>query len=155
MELRQGLGRYKKKLRDFAVQTNFTFVSSNVDIPVDRFPQLTSRNRPLVGQARFIYNVIGEWAKPKLRSSARFYANSVSRRITDIGTFRLPDIYQEKNVFLDFVYQYDIKENGKWTMRFSAENLSDNQYRNTQADFLVRAFRIGRTFSIGTSYSFF
>ena len=111
--------------------------------------------RALVGQARFIYNVIGEWAKPKLRSSARFYANSVSRRITDIGTFRLPDIYQEKNVFLDFVYQYDIKENGKWTMRFSAENLSDNQYRNTQADFLVRAFRIGRTFTIGTSYSFF
>jgi outer membrane receptor protein involved in Fe transport len=155
LEWRQNLGNYRKSLRDFSAQANFTFVSSDVVIPVDRFPQLTSRNRPLVGQSRFVYNVIGEWARPKLRSSARFYANSVSRRITDVGTFALPDIYQERNVFLDFVYQYEIKENGKWTMRFSAENLGDNTYRYTQADFLVRQFRIGRTFTIGTSYSFF
>ncbi len=146
----------RKNLRkDFSIQTNFTFVNSDVVIPVDRFPQLTSRNRPLVGQSRFIYNAIAEWNKPKLRSSARVYLNSVSRRITDVGTFRLPDIYQERNTFLDFVYQYDIRENGKWTMRFSAENLSNNEYRYSQADFLVRAFRIGRTYTIGTSYSFF
>ena len=155
LELRQNLSRFGKKLRDFSVQSNFTFVSSDVIIPVERFPQLTSRQRPLVGQSRFIYNAIAEWTKPKLRSSARFYSNSVSRRITDVGTFRLPDIYQERNTFLDFVYQYDIKENGKWTFRFSAENLSDNQYRFSQSDILVRAFRTGRTFSIGTSYSFF
>jgi outer membrane receptor protein involved in Fe transport len=102
-----------------------------------------------------IYNAIAEWTKPKLRSSARFYANSVSRRITDVGTFRLPDIYQERNTFLDAVYQFDIREGGKWSLRFSAENLTDNVYRYSQADFLVRSFRIGRTFTIGTSYSFF
>ena len=155
LEWRYNLSRFSKKLRDFAVQSNFTYVSSDVIIPVEKFPQLTSRERPLVGQSRFILNGIAEWTKPSLRSSARFYANSVARRITDVGTFRLPDIYQEGNTFLDFVYQYDIKENGKWTLRFSAENLSDNEYRYKQADFLVRAFRIGRTFSIGTSYSFF
>lgn len=155
LEFRQGLKKYSKKLTDFAVQANFTFVNSDVVIPVEQFPQLTSRNRPLVGQSRFIYNAIAEWSRPKLRSSARFYANSVSRRITDVGTFRLPDIYQERNTFLDAVYQFDIRENGKWNLRFSAENLTDNTYRYTQADFLVRRFRIGRTFTIGTSYSFF
>lgn len=155
LEYRQNLGRFSKKLQAFGLQSNFTFVNSGVVIPVDRFPQLTSQNRPLVGQSRFIYNAIAEWVKPKYHSQARFYVNTVSRRITDVGTFRLPDIYQEQTTFLDFVYQYDIKENGKWNVRFSAENLSDNQYRYKQADFLVRAFRIGRTFSIGTSYSFF
>ncbi len=157
LEWRYNLGNLKrtKSLRDFSLQTNFTFVDSTVDIPVDRFPQLTSRERPLVGQSRYIYNVIADWNKPTLRSSARFFVNSVSRRITDVGTFALPDVYQERNVFLDFVYQFNIKEGGKWNMRFSAENLSNNQYRYTQSDFLVRAFRIGRTFTIGTSYSFF
>ncbi len=157
LEWRYNLGNFKraKALRDFSLQANFTFVDSSVDIPVDRFPQLTSRNRALVGQSRYIYNVIADWNKPTLRSSARFFANSVSRRITDVGTFQLPDIYQERNVFLDFVYQFNLKENGKWNMRFSAENLSNNRYRYTQADFLVRAFQIGRTFTIGTSYSFY
>ncbi len=155
LEWRYNLSRFSKKLKDFAVQSNFTFVDSSVDIPVDRFPQLTSRNRALVGQSRYIVNGIAEWTKPQLRSSARFYSNSVSRRITDVGAFRLPDIYQECNTFLDFVYQFNIKEDGKWNMRFSAENLSDNYYQYKQSGILVRAFRIGRTFTIGTSYTFF
>lgn len=155
LEFRKNLGNLNKKLRPLSLQSNFTFVDSSVGIPVDRFPQLTSRERPLVGQSRFIVNGIAEWADPRIRSNFRFFANSVSRRITDVGTFRLPDIYQERNTFLDFVYQYDIKENGKWSLRFSAENLSDNQYRYMQANFLVRAFRIGRTYTIGTTYSFF
>lgn len=155
LEFRQDLRRYSKRLRDFAFQSNFTFVDSDVIIPIDRFPQLTSRNRPLVGQSRFILNGIVEWAKPELRSSARFYTNSVSRRLTDIGTFDLPDIAQERNTFLDFVYQFDIREGGKWNLRFSAENMTNNNYRYTQSDILIRSFRIGRTFSIGTSYSFF
>jgi len=155
LEWRYNLKQFSKKLQDFAVQSNFTFVDSNVDIPVDRFPQLTSRNRALVGQSRYIYNAIAEWTKPRLRSSARFYMNSVSRRITDVGSFRLPDIYQERNTFVDFVYQYSIKENGKWNMRFSAENLTDNQYKYKQSDILVRQFRIGRTYTVGTSYTFF
>ncbi|MEP7365858.1 MAG: TonB-dependent receptor [Acidobacteriota bacterium] len=155
LEYRQGLGRWNPKLRPFALQTNFTFVDSTVDIPVDRFPQLTSRERPLVGQSRYLFNVITEWNEPKLRSNARFYVNSVARRLTDVGTFRLPDVYQERQVFMDLVYQVSLSENGKWSMRFSAENLGNNRYKYTQADFIVRDFQIGRTFTVGTSYRFF
>jgi TonB-dependent receptor len=154
-EFRRSLGSIASKLAPFAVQSNFTFVASNVDIPVDRFPQLTSRNRPLVGQSRYLYNFIAEWMRPGWRSNARFYVNTVSRRITDVGTFDLPDVYQERSVFLDFVYNFNLMEGGKWNLRFSAENLGDNQYRFTQGDFLVRAFRIGRTFTVGTTYSLF
>ena len=155
LEYRQGLGKWSPKLNAFALQSNFTFVDSKVNIPVDRFPQLTSRDRPLVGQSKYLFNVISEWNQPKLRSNARFYVNTVSRRLTDVGTFRLPDVYQERQVFMDLVYQLALNETGKWNLRFSAENLGDNRYRYTQADFIVRDFRIGRTFTIGTSYSFF
>jgi hypothetical protein len=154
-EWRQGLGRFSPALRDFGVQANLTLVDSDVTIPTDQFVQLTSANRPLVGQSRYIFNVIAEWQRASLRSNGRFYVNSVSRRITDVGTFQLPDIYQERNVLLDFVYEYSIRENGKWKLRFSGENLNNNVYRQTQADFVVRRFQIGRTFTIGTSYTFF
>ncbi|MFN9085336.1 MAG: hypothetical protein ACK5XD_10180, partial [Acidobacteriota bacterium] len=101
------------------------------------------------------FNVIAEWQRPSWRSNGRFYVNSVSRRITDVGTFQLPDIYQERNVLLDFVYEYTMSETGKWKLRFSGENLNNNIYRQTQSDFVVRRFQIGRTFTIGTSYTFF
>ncbi len=155
LEWRQGLGRFSKALRDFGMQANLTLVDSDVTIPTDQFVQLTSANRPLVGQSRYIFNVIAEWQRAALRSNARFYVNSVSRRITDVGTFQLPDIYQERNVVLDFVYEYSIKESGKWKLRFSGENLNNNIYRQTQSDFVVRRFQIGRTLTIGTSYTFF
>jgi outer membrane receptor protein involved in Fe transport len=155
LEFRKNLGSFSAAMAPFSLQANFTLVDSDVTIPVDRFPQLTSRQRPLVGQSRTIYNVIFEFLKPRWRSNARFYLNSVSRRITDVGTFQLPDVYQERNVLLDLVYKLNLDETGRWTIRISAENLGDNHYRYTQADFLVRSFRIGRTYSIGTSYSFF
>lgn len=155
LEWRQGLGRFHKALREFGVQANLTLVDSDVKIPTDQFVQLTSANRPLVGQSRYIFNVIAEWQRPSWRSNGRFYVNSVSRRITDVGTFQLPDIYQERNVLLDFVYEYTLNETGKWKLRFSGENLNNNIYRQTQSDFVVRRFQIGRTFTIGTSYTFF
>src|SRR5262249_10695905 len=134
--------------------TNFTFVDSAIDISPEDALLLTSKSRPLLGQSRFIFNVVTEWLKPKWHSDARFYVNRVSRRISDVGTFRLPDIYQEGNTFLDFVYQYSFAEKSHWALRFEAENLGDNKFRWTQGDFLQRQYQTGRTFQIGVTYAF-
>lgn len=155
LEFRRNLSFIHPRLRSFGLQGNFTFVESNVEIPDDLALLLTSRSRPLLGQSRFIYNLITDWARPQWRSSARFSVNSVSRRITDVGAVGLPDIFQERNNFLDFVYQYDLREDGKLSLRFTAENLLDNHYRWTQGEFVHRAFRLGRTYSFGTSFSVF
>jgi hypothetical protein len=155
LEFRKNLGSLSRALAQFNVHSNFTVVDSNVEIPDGQDLLLTSRQRPLVGQSRYITNVITEWFRPKWRSNARFYVNVVSRRITDVGSVGLPDIYQERSTFLDFVYQFDIVENGKWSLRFSAENLADNNYRWTQAGILQRSFQLGRTYNVGTSFSIF
>jgi len=156
VEFRRNLRFLGKRAAPFAIGANFTIVDSNVKLPEGQGAiVLTSKERPLVGQSRYIYNIITEWVQPKLRSNARFYINSVSRRITDVGAAGLPDLYQERNTYLDFVYQVDIREGGKWNFRFSAENLSDNESRWTQGGLPQRNFRIGRTFSVGTSFSFF
>jgi hypothetical protein len=155
LEFRRALGTFSRKLRNFAVSSNFTLVDSNIDINPADAVLLTSKSRPLVGQSRYIANAMIDWQKPAWRSDLRFYANYVSRRLADVGTFRLPDIYQEGNTVLDAVYQYTLDERGKWRLRFEAENLGNNQYRWTQGDFLQRSYRLGRTFQAGMSYSFF
>jgi outer membrane receptor protein involved in Fe transport len=154
-EYRKNLGSLHKSLRDFSVTSNFTFVDSNIDIKPENAGVVTSASRPLLGQSRYIFNVITEWRRPSLHSQARFYSNYVGRRISGVGTFGLPDIYQEGNTFLDFVYQYSFKENGKWALRFDAENLADNKYRWTQANLPQREYQTGRTFQVGISYSIF
>lgn len=154
-EYRQNLRKWHRKLSQFALQSNLTLVRSNVRLPAEQALILTSQQRPLVGQSPYMFNVICEWLKPQWRSNARFYANTVARRLTDVGTFGLPDIFQERNVFLDFVYQVNLDETGKWSLRFSAQNLADNQYRWTQASLPWRTYRVGRTFEAGLSFSLF
>jgi TonB-dependent receptor len=155
LEFRHSLALFSRMLREFSVSSNFTFVDSNIDIRPEDAGVVTSISRPLLGQSRYIANGIVEWTRPRWRSNARFYANYVSRRITDVGTFRLPDIYQEANSQLDFVYQYSFDEKGKWNLRFEAENLGDNVYQWTQEPFVQREYQLGRTFQAGISYSFF
>ena len=155
LEFRRSLATFTPRLKEFAASANFTFVDSNIDIKPEDATIVTSQSRPLLGQSRYIANAVLQWQRPRWHSDAKFYANYVSRRISDVGTFRIPDIYQEANTFLDFVYQYTIGERSKWGLRFEAENLGDNDYRWTQGKFVQRDYRLGRTFQVGVSYAFF
>jgi outer membrane receptor protein involved in Fe transport len=155
LEFRKELRSFSPKLREFGVATNFTFVDSNIDIRPEDSGVVTSQSRPLLGQSRYVFNVITQWQRPKWHSDARFYVNYVSRRISDVGTFGLPDIYQEGNMFLDFVYDYTISEKGKWALRFEAENLADNTFHWTQGGLTQRSYQLGRTFQVGVTYRFF
>ncbi len=154
-EWRRNLRFISPALVPFSVGANVTVVDSNVDLPEEKTLLLTSRSRPMVGQSRYIYNLSFEWNKPQWGSQARFYLNRVSRRITDVGTFGLPDIYQEGNTFLDFVYQYSFGSEQRWGLRFTGENLGNTHYLWTQADLTQRSYRTGRTFSAGLSVSIF
>lgn len=154
-EWRRNLRFIHSALLPFSVGANVTVVDSNVDLPEDKTLLLTSRSRPMVGQSRYIYNLTFEWANPRLGSQARFYLNHVSRRITDVGTFGLPDIYQEGNTFLDFVYQYSFGAEQRWGLRFTGENLGNTHYLWTQQDLVQRSYRAGRTLSAGITWSIF
>ncbi|MEQ1885221.1 MAG: TonB-dependent receptor [Bryobacteraceae bacterium] len=154
-EFRKALGSISKKLQPFAVSANVTIVSSNIEIRPENAGVVTSLSRPLLGQSRYIWNAQAEWVKPAWRSRARFYANQVSRRVSSVGTFQLPDIYQEGNLFLDFVYEYSPSENSRWQLRMDAQNLGDTKYRWTQGSFDQRAYQLGRTFQVGLTYRIF
>lgn len=155
-EFRRGLDFVSPRLREFALSSNFTFVESNIDLEnVGETIVLTTLNRPMQGQSRYVANIIGEWARPKARSTARMYYNYFSSRITDVGAFGLPDVVQDGLGTLDAVYEYSLKAEGRWKLRFAAENLTNARWYLTQGGETFLGYREGRTFTVGTSFRVF
>ncbi|MEI9811403.1 MAG: TonB-dependent receptor [Acidobacteriota bacterium] len=155
LEARQDLIKWHPRLAEFGLTTNFTFVDSNIDLKPADATIVTSQSRPLLGQSRYVFNGSIQWSRPRWHSDARMFAGYVSRRISDVGTFGVPDIYQEGQVNLDVSYQYTMGERGKWAYKFEGENLTNNDFRWTQGVFTQRQYQLGRTFQVGVSYSFF
>lgn len=155
-EFRQGLSSFSPKLREFAVSSNFTFVDSNIDLNNSGPTQiLTSLQRPMQGQSRYVANVIAEWARPKARSTARFYLNYFSNRIADVGAFGLPDVIQDGMKTMDLVYEYTLKGEDRWKIRAAVENLGDARWRWTIGGLTYHRYYMGRSFTIGTSFRVF
>ncbi len=156
LEFRRGLNFLSPRLREFALSSNLTVVDSNIDLEnVSRQVVLTSLVRPMQGQSRYVANVIGEWARPKARSTARYYLNYFSSRITDVGAFGLPDVVQDGLATMDFVYEFVLKGDDRWKLRVAAENFSNARWRLTQGGETFLGYREGRTISIGTSFRVF
>ena len=156
LEFRRGMSFLSPKLREFAVSSNLTLVDSNIDLEnVGQTVVLTSLNRPMQGQSRYVANVIGEWSRPKARSTARYYLNYFSSRITDVGAFGLPDVIQDGLATMDFVYEYTLKGDDRWKLRFAAENLNNARWFLTQGGETFLAYREGRTISVGMSFRVF
>ncbi|MGB9604384.1 MAG: TonB-dependent receptor domain-containing protein, partial [Bryobacteraceae bacterium] len=154
-EARLGLGRLRPWLGELALVSNFALVDSTIRIREANAPLVTSLQRPLLGQSRYLSNALLEWLRPRWRSRVRFDATFVSRRLAGVGTFGLPDIYQEGNTFLNFIYDFSLAKENKWTLRLAAENLADNHFRWTQGGTLQRSYKLGRTFSVGLSLGLF
>ncbi len=155
IEGRTTLSVLTPRLRELFVGGNYTFVDSQIRIRPQDSILLTNPNRPLIGTSRHIFNVLAEWKKPRWRSESRFDFNFVGRRISDVGTFGVPDIYQEPLTMLDFSYRFYLVETGKYSIRFTGENLADNHYHWTQGEFTQRSFRLGRTFTVGLAVNIF
>ena len=154
-EFRRGLNFLSPKLREFAVSSNFTFVDSNIDLSGRSRQILTSLQRPMQGQSRYVANVIAEWARPKARSTARFYLNYFSNRIADVGAFGLPDVLQDGMTTTDLVYEYMLKGEDRWKIRAAVENLGDARWRWTIGGLTYHRYYMGRSFTIGTSFRVF
>ncbi len=61
LEARQDLSRVSSLLKEFSLTSNFTFVNSNIQIKPEDAAILTSKNRPLLGQSRIVYNGAIQW----------------------------------------------------------------------------------------------
>lgn len=156
LELRKNLGFLSSRLEKLSVMSNYTYVNSNVVIGQQQLSAVTSLERPLVGQAKNVFNGTVQYEIPRWSMEVRALVNFVGRRITDVGGFKLPDIYEAGYPSLDvFVSKRFLWDAKKFALKFAAENLIDREIRFNQGPNPYWSYRRGRTFSLGLSYTIF
>jgi outer membrane receptor protein involved in Fe transport len=129
---------------------NYTFVDSKITLRPEQRTVQTSLERPLAGQSKHLFNVMGE---ARVRGfSARALVNFTGDRISDVGSNGAPDIIEQERGSLDLVFSQRV---GPFSIRLNLDNLTDNDYLFTQGTEEQRVFRLGRTVGISASYSLF
>lgn len=146
-------------MKNVFVNANYTFVDSRITLsPAQRTVQ-TSLERPLAGQSKHLFNVMGEYAARGF--SARLLFNYFGDRISDVGSNEAPDIIEEGRGLLDLVFSQRL--GNKLSVRLSFENVTDNEWLFRQGETInradgtgvQRAFHLGRTVQFSLGYSLF
>jgi hypothetical protein len=132
------------------VNTNYTFVDSQITLsPAQRTVQ-TSLQRPLAGQSKNLLNLMGEVTAGGF--SGRVLFNYFGDRISDVGSNQAPDILEQGRGTVDLVFSQRVRG---LAVKLNIENLADVRYRFTQGIEDQRLFRIGRTVGLSFSYNVF
>lgn len=156
LEFRRSLAFLNPAWAEWSFVTNYTWVDSQIDISNLDQQELTSTERPLVGQAEHIYNLTTEYAPEQTGAIFRLLYNYTGEKITDVGARGLPDIYQDARNSVDFVWLQDLSD---WSpglrLKASAENLLDEERIFTIGDNVYNAYNTGREFGLSLSYNFF
>jgi outer membrane receptor protein involved in Fe transport len=126
-------------------------VDSNVSLTETAAQVQTSLERPLAGQSKNLFNVLAEVRGRGV--SGRVLYNFFGKRIADVGSLGLPDIIEEGRGTLDFVLSARLAN--RVNFRFSADNLTDEDFEFTQGGELQRLFNLGRTYTFNFGFSAF
>jgi outer membrane receptor for ferrienterochelin and colicin len=129
---------------------NYTFVDSSITLRPEQRTVQTSTQRALAGQSGNLFNLSGDFTARGF--SARVLVNYVGDRISDVGANQAPDVVEQGRGTLDFVVGQRL---GRLNVRFSADNLTDTEYRFTQGPETQRVFRLGRTFQLSLGVNVF
>ena len=133
---------------------NYTFVDSKITLAEDQQGIQTSLERPLAGQSKNLFNVMGEVLVAGF--STRLLYNFYDDRISDVGANEAPDILEQGRGTLDLVVSQRWRGLG---VRLNFENLTDADYRFTQGTGDIketqRLFKLGRTVGVSFSYNMF
>jgi outer membrane receptor protein involved in Fe transport len=134
----------------FTVGANYTFVDSKITLSPAAAQVQTSLERPLEGQSKNLVNLMFEVGADQ--TSVRLLYNFFGERISDVGSLGLPDILEDKRGSVDVIVSTRLR---RVNVRFSAENLTDEEFDYTQGGLIQRSYNLGRTFGINFGFSTF
>ena len=110
----------------------------------------TSLKRPMVGQAKNLYNISLEYNNPDWGFTGRLLYRFIDQRITDIGGLGLPDIILEESNRFDLVLIKKFREN--FELKLVAENISNEGIKYSQGGQMFHKYKEGIDFKVGISY---
>lgn len=149
-EVRRQLGNVTELLDPFSMSVNLTLVQSDIQLSDSTAGIQTSSRRPLHGQSPYLLNAGLSYASFNSGTQADIFLHVFGKRIDEVGSKPLPDIYELPHPDLDFAVRQSL--NSRFSISGTAQNLLDPEIRFQQGDKYTERYRLGRTFSVGLSY---
>jgi len=150
-EIYKGLGFLGSRWEDFYLQSNVTFIDSEVDIAEADRGVLTNTSRPLQGQSDWLFNAQLGY-EPISGVTATLLYHYFGERITQVGTSGAPDLIEQPFGELNFIYIHELNEN--WKMTLKASNLLNQASEIRQGPLLATGYELGRDISLRVDYKF-
>lgn len=150
LEARKGLGFIAPFLEGFYAAGNLALIYSEVELGSTGIA--TEDERPLQGQSEYVINATLGYEDPETGLSLAILYNVFGERIVGIGTFGLPDIYEQPRHQVDVVGAWKIDD--RWTLDAKLQNLLDDDVRLTQDGRTVSSYAPGRAFSFSLGAKF-
>jgi len=151
LEAVQSLGEISDILHDWAVSANLTLVESAIYLSDSTRGIQTSDSRPLHGQSPYVFNMNLRYRHPVWRTQVDGFVNMFGKRITEVGSKPLPDVYELPHPSLDVGVRQPININ--WSCKASVTNILNSKVRFEQGSQPTEEYRNGVGVSLGLSYS--
>jgi outer membrane receptor protein involved in Fe transport len=154
LEFRRSLDALLPALRFWSVNVNYAYVQSDVTIGEQQFSVVTNTERPLEGQSDQVANLGLQFFHPRIGTMVRFLGSYNGERLTEVGAFGLPDIYEAANTSFDVVVSQNL---GAWAkgleLKLAATNLLNEKREFLQGGLVQRSYVPGRKVSLSLSFT--
>ena len=148
LEARSSLGRVWKRLDRFSLNTNASFIRSEVELPPSP-SEHGSEKHPLQGQADYLVNAALSYLTPN-GADLTLLLNATGKRLRTLAVQPLPDVYHQPFTSLDATLNFPFMRD--YRIKVSARNLLDPYQQQLQGHREVSGYRTGRSYSIEFSY---
>jgi TonB-dependent receptor len=153
LELRHDLEPLWAALHDFSVNANYAWIKSDVTLDPAQLAAATNLKRPLQGQSDQSANLALQYLRPSSGTMVRFLGSYIGKRLTDVGAFGLPDIYESPYGTFDAVVSQRIDRLKGVELKLAGNNILDAKREFTQAGRIQRRYDPGRSVVLSISYS--
>ncbi len=152
LEARLNLGVLADGAEAWSVGANLSVIQSTVELTDEQRRNATSSERPLAGQAPYVANLALGFAPPDSGLSVDLFYNVAGRRIEEVGSLGLPDVYTEPEHRLDLSVRYAFDDH--WSARLGARNLLMQAPEQTQGDVTTQTQTPAMDIAIGLGWSY-
>jgi outer membrane receptor protein involved in Fe transport len=154
LEFRRSLETILPALRFWSVNVNYAYIQSDVTIGEQQFSVVTNTERPLEGQSDQVANLGLQFYQPQWGTMARFLGSYNGERLSEVGAFGLPDIYEAASTSFDVVVSQSLGTFAKGLeLKLAGTNLLNDTREFTQGGLVQRSFIPGRKVSLSLSFS--
>lgn len=153
-EIRKSLAFITSTLDYFSFVGNLSLISSSIVIDENNNVGFQTSDRPLQGQADYIFNLGLYYDNYESGFSSSLVYNKVGQRIAKVGTSDLGDIIEKPVDLIDINFSQKVFE--KFSIKLSVKDLLNQDRKFIQqtasGDQIAELRRVGRNISLGFGY---